>query len=303
MKSPFIPLNYARFRRYMTHGVLEVLHDNMRWAEGPVWLADTRTLLFSDIPSNKIYRWVEWQGVSVFREPSNKANGMSRDRQGRIVTCETGARRVTRTELNGDITVLADNFEGKLLNSPNDIVVKSDGSVWFTDPDYGILSDYTGYRADSEIGACYVFRIDGRTGKLAVAATGMAKPNGLAFSRDERILYVADSGKTHDPDGPHHVVAFNVGADGTLSERRNFAEIEVGFPDGFRVDFEGNLWVCTVEAGISVFAPDGELIGRVELPDPAANLTFGGPQLNRIFITAGQKLYSLFTGSRGISTV
>lgn len=303
MKGPFVPVNYPRFRRYMTHGVLEELHSGMRWTEGPVWFADTQTLYFSDIPASRIYRWVEGQGVSILRAPSDKANGMSRDRQGRLITCESGARRVTRTELNGDITVLADKFEGKRLNSPNDIVASSDGSVWFTDPDYGILSDYTGFRAESEIGANNVYRVAAATNEISLAASGLEKPNGLAFSPDERILYVADSGRTHKQDGAHHVMAFDVGAHGALSNKRAFAEIEVGVPDGMRVDFEGNVWVATVEAGISVFAPDGELIGRIELPDPVANLTFGGPQMNRLFITAGTKLYSLFTGSRGISMV
>jgi len=197
--------------------------------------------------------------------------------------------------------VLADRFQGARLNSPNDVVVKSDESVWFTDPDYGILSDYTGGRAEREIPTCNVYRIDGATNALTAVATDIKKPNGLAFSPNERTLYVADSGVSHDPNGPHHIVVYDV--DGaSLKNPRVFADIEGGAPDGFRIDEDGNLWVCTVYAGVAVYAPDGERIGRIEIPD-AVNLAFGGEQLNRLFVTAGQKLYSLFTNTRGLSTV
>ncbi|TCK39361.1 gluconolactonase [Paraburkholderia sp. BL8N3] len=303
MSKCFIPVDYHRFRRYMTHAVLEELHTGLRWAEGPVWFADAQMLLYTDVPGDRIYRWVEGQGASVFRHGSNHANGMTRDRQGRLVVCESGGRRVTRTELDGRITVLAERFEGKRLNSPNDVVVKSDGTVWFSDPDYGILSDYTGTRADSEIGACNVFRYDPADGSLGVACEGLAKPNGLAFSPDERTLYVADSGRTHDPDGPHQIVAFDVAADGRTGHRRPFAQIPTGVPDGFRVDVDGNIWTSTVDDGVLCFAPDGALIGRIHVPEPVANLTFGGPKLNRLFIAAGQKLYSIFTGTRGLPLV
>jgi gluconolactonase len=286
----------------VTNSVLEELHTGMRWSEGPVWFADTQTLLFVDIPSNQIYRWVEGQGVSVMRQPSNHANGMTRDRQGRLITCEGGTRRVTRTELDGRITVIGDNFEGKRLNSPNDIVVKSDGSIWFTDPDYGILSDYAGDRARSEIGACNVYRWDSATKALTVACEGLAKPNGLAFSPDERLLYVADSGRTHDPHGPHEIVAFEVSERGEVGGRRTFFTIEQGVPDGIRLDTDGNVWTSSVSnEGVMCVSPDGDLIGRIHVPEPVSNLCFGGPKLNRLFITAGPRLFSIFTGARGIS--
>lgn len=302
MTSPFVTHNFHRFSRYATHSNLEELHSGMQWSEGPVWFADTQCLLFTDIPSNKILRWVNGQSVSVHRSPSNKSNGLTRDRQGRLVACESGARRVTRTELNGEIKIVADAFNGAKLNSPNDVVVGSDGSIWFTDPDYGIRNDYTGFRATREQAACNVFRVDGMTGEIRSATSEMSRPNGLAFSPDEKTLYVADSGISHNPQGPHHIVAFDV-IENSLANRRIFAEIEGGVPDGFRVDVDGNLWICSVYNGIQVFASDGELIGQVNVPGSASNLCFGGDALNRLFITCGPKLYSLYTGTRGLSTV
>ena len=302
MSKSFEIIDYARYRRYVTNSVLEELHSGMRWSEGPVWFADTQTLLFVDIPSNLICRWVEGQSVSVMCQPSNHANGMTRDRQGRLITCESDTRRVTRTELDGRITVIADNFEGKRLNSPNDVVVKSDGSIWFTDPDYGILNDYTGDRARSEIGACNVYRWDSATEVLTVACEGLAKPNGLAFSPDERLLYVADSGRTHDPHGPHEMVGFRVSERGEVGSRRTFFTIEQGAPDGIRLDTDGNVWTSSVSnEGVLCILPDGKLIGRIYVPEPVSNLCFGGLKLNRLFITAGPRLFSIFTGARGIS--
>jgi gluconolactonase len=189
---------------------VECLFDGCLWAEGPVWFADANQLVWSDIPNRRMLRWVPELGVSVFRADSNYANGNTRDRQGRLVTCEHGTRRVTRTEADGTITVIADSFNGKRLNSPNDVVVKSDGSIWFTDPTYGILTDYEGFKADPEQQGCYVFRADAETGKLSLVADDFVKPNGLAFSPDERLLYIADSGFSHDPSAPHHIRAFDV---------------------------------------------------------------------------------------------
>jgi gluconolactonase len=292
-------VNYRRFRPYVVGNArFETLHTGMRWAEGPVWFADTGCLLLSDVPSNRIVRWVEGQGASVYREPSNHANGNTRDRQGRLLTCESGGRRVVRTELDGRQTVLADRYLGKRLNSPNDIVVKSDDTVWFTDPDYGILSDFTGNKAPSEIGACHVFRVDPRTGELRSACGDMVKPNGLAFSPDERVLYVADSGASHDPDGPHHILAFDVGDDGSLRNRRVFAVIDAGIPDGFRVDVDGNVWT-SAEDGVHCIAPDGELLGKIRVPETVANVAFGGPKRNRLFIAAASSLYAVYVGTRG----
>ena len=300
MSDHFQIIDFARFRPYVIgHAQLELLHTGMRWAEGPVWFGDLKCLLWSDIPNNKIMRWTEEQGVSVFRYESNHANGNTRDHAGRLVSCESGARRVTRTEFDGTITVLADNFNGKRLNSPNDVVGKSDGSIWFTDPDYGILSDYTGNKAKGEIGSCNVYRIDPQSGKLTIGTSEMSKPNGLAFSPDEKILYVADSGATHDPDGPHHIMAYRVTEQNTLSDPRVFAVIDAGVPDGFRVDVDGNVWTSAAD-GVHCFAPDGTLIGKLLIPETVANLTFGGAKRNRMFITAGRSLYSIFLGTRGV---
>ncbi|HET7714460.1 MAG TPA: SMP-30/gluconolactonase/LRE family protein [Bauldia sp.] len=299
MQKEFVILNYKRFRTYVVaNAPLLRLHTGMLWAEGPVWFADLGILLVSDVPSEQILRFVDGQPPTVFRAPSGNANGNTRDRQGRLITCESGNRRVVRTELDGRQTVLADSHDGKRLNSPNDIVVRSDDSVWFTDPDYGILSDYTGNRAHSELGRRCVFRIDPRSG-TTVATDELDKPNGLAFSPDERILYVADSGATHDPGGPHEIVAFDVSADGTLSRRRTFAVIDPGVPDGFRVDVDGNIWTSAAD-GVHCFTPDGELIGKILVPETVTNLTFGGPKRNRLFITAASSLYSVHVGTRGL---
>jgi len=295
-------VNYRRFRPYVVGNArLETLHTGMRWAEGPVWFADAACLLLSDVPSNRILRWVEGQGASVYREPSNHANGNTRDRQGRLLTCESGGRRVVRTELDGRQTVVADRYLGKRLNSPNDIVVKSDDTVWFTDPDYGILSDFTGNKAPSEIGACHLFRVDPGTGELGSVCSDIVKPNGLAFSPDERVLYVADSGASHDPDGPHHILAFDLGDDGSLRNRRVFAVIDAGIPDGFRVDVDGNVWT-SAEDGVHCIAPDGELLGKIRVPETVANVTFGGPKRNRLFIAAASSLYAVYVGTRGAQT-
>lgn len=301
MSSPFVILNHARFRQYVTHAELEELHCGMRWAEGPVWFADTQTLLFSDIPANRLMRWSEGQPASILRENSGKSNGLTRDRQGRLLVCESGNRRVTRVELDGTTTVIADGFRGMRFNSPNDIVVKSDGSIWFTDPDYGLMSDYTGSRGQSEIGSCNVYRVDS-DGSIDVVIESLQKPNGLAFSPDEKTLYVADSGATHIPEGNHAVYAYEI-VGNRPTDGHKLATIERGVPDGLRIDIDGNLWVCTVHAGISVFAPDGEEIGRIDIPGSTANLAFSGPHLNRLLITAGTRLYGLYTGTRGISPV
>ncbi len=221
---------------------VETLFDRCRWAEGPVWFGDGHFLVWSDIPNNRMLRWVPDLGVSVFRADANYSNGNTRDREGRLVTCEHGGRRVSRTEWDGRITVVADSYKGKKLNSPNDVVVKSDGTIWFTDPSYGIMSDYEGHKGDQEQEGCYVYRVDPQDGSIRVVVDDFVKPNGLAFSPDEKILYVADSGMSHDPEGPHHIRAFDVGDDGNVSGGRVFAVTEIGLPDGFRVDTSGNLW-------------------------------------------------------------
>lgn len=291
-----------RFYKYIVPSAqLEQLYTGARWSEGPVYFADGDYLLWSDIPNNRMLRWTETGGVGVYRQPSNYVNGNTRDRQGRLVSCEHGGRRVSRTEPDGRITILADNFQGKRLNSPNDVVVKSDGSIWFTDPSYGILSDYEGYKGESELGACHVFRLDAHSGKLTIVADSFVKPNGLAFSADESILYISDTGASHDPDGPHHIRAFDVGADATLSNGRVFATINPGVPDGFRVDTDGNIWTSAAD-GVHCYSPAGELLGKILVPETVANVTFGGPRRNRLFIAASTSLYSVSLGSNGIQT-
>jgi gluconolactonase len=281
---------------------LETLHTGMRWAEGPVYFADGRYLVFSDIPNNRMLRWDEESGhVSVFRYPSGFANGNTRDRQGRLISCEHGNRRVTRTEPDGTITVIADRAGGKRLNSPNDVVVKSDGTIWFTDPPYGILTDYEGHKAESEIGGCHVYRCDPETGEISAVATDFVKPNGLAFSADERQLFVADSGRSHAPDAPHHIRVFDVTDGRKLTNGRVFATIDPGVPDGFRLDEDGNLWVGAGD-GVHCFDPNGKLIGKILTPEAVANVTFGGAKRNRLFIAATSTLYAVFLNTRGIQT-
>jgi gluconolactonase len=279
----------------------ELLFDGCRWAEGPCWSQDGRYLIWSDIPNNRMLRWVPdalTGSVSVFRTDSNYANGNTRDRQGRLVSCEHGTRRVTRTEHDGSITVIADSYNGKRLNSPNDVVVKSDGTIWFTDPSYGIMSDYEGHKADMEQDGCYVFRFDPRSGKLAVVADDFDKPNGLAFSPDESELYVADSACAHEPEKPRHIRAFKVGANNTLKGGKPRFILKQGFPDGFRVDTDGNVWT-SAGTGIDVFEAGGEVLGRINFPQIVSNLTFGGPKRNRLFVTCTHELYSVYVTATG----
>jgi gluconolactonase len=280
---------------------LEELFTGCRWAEGPVWFNDGGYLAWSDIPNNRMLRWTPELGVSVFRAQSNYANGNTRDREGRLVTCEHGARRVTRTEPDGRITVIAERHAGKRLNSPNDVVVKSDGSIWFTDPSYGILSDYEGHKSEMEQKGCFVYRVDARSGEVACVADDFVKPNGLCFSPDERLLYIADSGRSHDPEGPHHIRVFSVGEDGRLSGGKVFAVVEPGVPDGMRVDTDGRLW-SSCQDGVICFDPSGAALGKIKVPQMVANLVFGGPKRNRLFIAANKSLYSIYVGVNGAQT-
>lgn len=277
---------------------VERLYDGCRWAEGPVWFADGGYVVWSDAPNNRMLRWIPEVGVGVFRAASNFANGNTRDREGRLVTCEHGPRRVTRTEPDGTITVIADSYRGRPLNSPNDVVVKSDGTIWFTDPNYGIMSDYEGFKAEMEQDGCYVFRVDPARGTIDVAADDFVKPNGLAFSPDESHLYIADTGASHDPDGPHHIRAFTVGSDGRLSGGEVFAEVAPGLPDGFRLDTDGNVWTSAGD-GVHCYSPEGALLGKIRVAETVSNVCFGGPRRNRLFITATTSLYSVFVGATG----
>lgn len=277
---------------------LEELYSGCRWAEGPVWFNDANQLLWSDIPNQCMLRWTPEGGVSVFRQPSNFANGHTRDRQGRLVSCEHGTRRVTRTEVDGSITVLADSHQGRKLNAPNDVVVRSDGTVWFTDPTYGILSDYEGYKSQPEQATRNVYRLDPATGELDAVVTDFNQPNGLAFSPNEKVLYVADSGASHDDVLPRHIRAFDVVDGRRLANGRVFAVIDKGIPDGIRIDTAGNLWSSAGD-GVHCFAPDGTRLGKILVPQTVANLTFGGPRRNRLFVAATNSLYSIYVTATG----
>ena len=280
---------------------VDELTSDCRWAEGPVWFNEHSTLIWSDIPNQRMLRWVEGGGVSEFRARSNFANGNTRDRQGRLVSCEHGTRQVTRTEPDGTITTIADGYEGNKLNSPNDVVVKSDGTIWFSDPDYGIMSDYEGIKSDREQDGCYVFCVNPDTGKIKIVADDFVKPNGLCFNADESRLYIADSGRSHDPEGPHHIREFEVGDDHTLSGGRVFCDVDPGVPDGFRLDVHGNVW-SSCRDGVICFGPSGVPLGKITIPSMVSNLTFGGPRRNRLFITATNAVYAVYVATTGIQS-
>ncbi len=292
----------ARFEKYRQgNAAVERLWTGARWAEGPVWFGDGRYLLFSDIPNNRILRWTEETGeVSIYRSPSNHANGNTRDRQGRLITCEHD-RRVTRTELDGTVTVLLDHFQGKRLNAPNDVVVHSNGSIWFTDPGYGILSDYEGHVAEFELPP-NVYRLDPASREVTVVASDFQRPNGLCFSPDEKKLYIVDTGP--GPGKPHPIRVFDVVDGKRLANGRLFCDMGAGSSDGIRCDADGNLWSAAGWAGegydgVHIFAPDGKLIGKILLPEACANLCFGGADRNRVFMAASQSLYSLYVNDHG----
>ncbi|MFE1951327.1 MULTISPECIES: SMP-30/gluconolactonase/LRE family protein [Streptomyces] len=274
---------------------LQVLHTGSRWAEGPVYLPAWRQLVWSDIPNDRLLRWDEQSGhVSVFRSPAGYVNCNTLDREGRLIHCEQGNRRVTRTEHDGSLTVLADRWEGKRLNSPNDAVVRSDGSIWFSDPDFGITSDYEGHRGESEIGANNVYRIDPVSGEVRLVADCFGAPNGLVFSADESELYVSDTRS-----GVLRV--FDVRDDGTLSDGKVFAETKEGLGrfDNIRFDDGGRLWAAAMGGGVHCYDPDGTLLGRLLVPEPVANVVFGGPKNNIMFLAASTSLYCLMTAVTG----
>ncbi|MFL5725892.1 MAG: SMP-30/gluconolactonase/LRE family protein [Chloroflexota bacterium] len=293
-----------RFARLINASAkLDLLDATSRWAEGPVYVPAARHLLWSDIPNDRMMRWDEGSGhVSVFRSPSQNSNGNTLDRQGRLVTCEQLTRRVTRTEHDGSVTVIADRSQdGKRFNSPNDVVVASDGAIWFTDPTYGIDSDYEGRRAPSEIGRSRVYRVDSSDASVRVVADDFIQPNGVAFSPDERRLYVSDTGRTHVEDGPAHIRVFDVD-DGSLTGGEVFAESPAGLFDGFRLDEEGNVWTSAGD-GVRCYEPEGNLIGFIRLPDPVANVCFGGPARNRLFICATGGVYAVYLRANGVKLV
>lgn len=299
--DPAVEILDASFARYRVFSAaVERLATGCCWSEGPVWFGDGRYLLWSDIPNNRILRWDEETGaVGTFRRPSGFANGNTRDRQGRLVTCEHGGRRVVRTDYDGSLTVLADAFEGRRLNSPNDLVVARDGAVWFTDPTFGIAGYYEGERAESELPQ-NVYRLDAETGALEVVAHAIAGPNGLCFAPDESRLYLVES--RGEP--TRRIVAFDVVGGRTLRDRRVLIDAGPGTPDGIRCDTDGNLWCGwgmgdDALDGVMVFNPEGRLIGRIRLPERCANLCFGGRHRNRLFMAASQSLYALYVETQG----
>ena len=303
--DPAVEVLDDRFSKYrIGNAVVERLFTGCRWAEGPVWFGDARCLIWSDIPNNRMLRWTEEsQEVSVYRSPSRHSNGNTRDRQGRLVTCEHTGRRVTRTEHDGTITVLMDSFEDKRLSSPNDVVVHSDGSVWFTDPGYGIMLNYEGKVAEAEL-PTRVYRLDPETGEATIVADDFLRPNGLCFSPDEDLLYIVDTGRSHDPDGPSHIRVFDVTADNRLENGRVFVDMNPGMADGIRCDEDGNLWAAAGWAGpgfdgAHCYAPDGTRIGQIHLPEICANLCFGGAGKNRLFMAGSQSLYAVYVETTG----
>ena len=298
--DPAIEVISDEFKKYVIgNGYIERIYTGSRWAEGPAWFGDGKYLLFSDIPNNRIIKWEENNGTfTTFRYPSNNANGNARDLQGRLITCEHLSRRVTRTEYDGSITVLADHFQNSKLNSPNDLTVHSDGSVWFTDPDYGILGNYEGDKSQSEI-APGVYRVDSNTLEISRMNTDkILKPNGLCFSHDYKKLYIADSGSNN----PRVTYEYQLSDDGkSIDNGKVFIDTKSDGTDGIRCDTDGNLW-CSAQNGtnsISVYNPKGSLIGRIHLPEKPSNLTFGGIKKNRLFITASKSVYSLYVGATG----
>ncbi len=301
MLTPGFEIVDERFERLVFENArLDKLYEGCRWAEGPAYLPAGKYLVWSDIPNDRVMHFDETDSsVSLFMAPAMNQNGHFVDREGRLVACEHRGCCISRIEHDGSRKVLADRFEGKKLNSPNDLVVKSDGSIWFSDPTYGIDSDYEGDAAPSEIGASYVYRLDALSGELTAVATDFVKPNGLAFSPDETLLYVADTGTTHVKNGPRHIRVAELSADGrSLGAAKLFATCTVGLFDGFRLDTNGNLWASASD-GVHVYAPDGALIGKIKVPEVVANVCFGGPKRNRLYICATTSLYAIYVNARG----
>jgi gluconolactonase len=303
-KPTFGPNGFPAFAGTMA---VERVATGMRWAEGPVYFPAGRYVLFSDIPNNRIMRFSEDDGhLSVYRQPSMNSNGNTIDREGRLLTCEHSGRRVTRTELDGSITIIADKFNGKKLNSPNDAVVASDGSIWFTDPAYGIGGYYEGIKAEQEQAKHNVYRVDPKSGDIKVVVDDFVEPNGLTFSPDEKRLYILDTGFTDGPDNPSHIRMFDVNlSEGKLTNGKVFAEMpKPSITDGARCDREGRVW-CSVgwgdpnEDGVRCYSPEGELLGKIHIPETVANLCFGGQQRNRLYICGSTSLYAVYTSAQG----
>jgi gluconolactonase len=307
MKKPQVSFGPAGFPAFAGTMAVERVATGFRWAEGPVYFPAGRYVLFSDIPNNRIMRFSEDDGhLSVYRQPSMNSNGNTIDREGRLITCEHSGRRVTRTELDGSITVIADKYNNKRLNSPNDAVVASDGSIWFTDPAYGIGGYYEGIKADAEQEKHNVYRVDPKSGDIKVVVDDFVEPNGIALSPDEKKLYVIDTGFTDGPENPSHIRVFDLDlGGGKVSNGKVFAEMpKPSITDGMRIDTTGNVW-CSVgwgnpnEDGVRCYTPGGELLGKIHIPETVANLCFGGQQRNRLYICGSTSLYAVYTSAQG----
>jgi gluconolactonase len=297
-----IEIRDPRFARYiLSNATLETLASGFRWIEGPVWMGDANCLLFQDLPNDRTMRWTEGLGVSVYRSPSNYANGQTRDRQGRLIACSHRGRCLYRTEYDGRVTTLVDRHDGRRLNAPNDVVVKSDGSIWFTDPLYGISTDYEGGRQASEQRPA-VYRFDPQSGQTRVVADDFDGPNGLAFSPDERRLYVSETGDQTTEHPRQYIRVFEVGENqSSLRGGGILHKVEPGYCDGMRVDEHGNIWSSAAD-GVHCINADGELLGKILVPYRVSNLTFGGLVKNRLFIGGSGTLYSIFLNCRGAQT-
>jgi gluconolactonase len=307
LKKPKVSFGPSGFPAFAGTMAVERVATGFRWAEGPVYFPAGRYVLFSDIPNNRIMRFSEDDGhVSVYRQPSMNSNGNTIDREGRLITCEHSGRRVTRTELDGSITIIADKYNGKKLNSPNDAVVASDGSIWFTDPVYGIGGNYEGIKAAPEQEKHNVYRVDPKTGDVKVVVDDFVEPNGIAFSPDEKKLYVLDTGFTDGPDNPSHIRVFDADiAAGKVSNSKVFADMpKPSITDGVRCDTDGRVW-CSVgwgdpnEDGVRCYTPDGDLLGKIHIPETVANLCFGGTFRNRLYICGSTSLYAVYTSVQG----
>ena len=279
----------------MGNAPVKQLATGFDWVEGPVWFGDANCLLFSDIPNNRIMRWSPDSGMSVFRHPSNYSNGNTRDNEGRLISCEHGTRRVTRTELDGSLTIIADSFEGKRLNSPNDVIVHSDGSVWFSDPHYGIMTNYEGFKAEQEL-PCNVYRVDPGSHKIDAVITDMKCPNGLAFSLDEKKLFVADTGRMFSNDA-QHIRVYDLTPDGAVNGKI-FHKIEPGAADGIRLDTQGNIWSSAAD-GVHCINSEGKLIGKILVPELVSNVCFGGRAKHQLYITATTGIYRVTLNVQG----
>ena len=289
--------NQPQFEKYLTTKEFTKIHSGMKWAEGPCYIKSHKKLYFSDIPNNHLLSW-DGSNVKIEKDPSNFINGNTEDLEGNLISCSHGGRCIYKTDINGNTTTLVDKYLDKKLNSPNDVVVKSDGSIWFTDPPYGILSDYEGYKGDMEYGACYVFRYDPKENNLEVVSKDFLKPNGLAFSVNEDKIYIADSGGSHDVNAPNQIMVYDIVENKILKNGKVFHKFNPFFADGFRVDKDDNVWTSAGK-GIKCFNPQGEVIGQLLLPDLVANLTFGGENNNILYVTCSSNLYCMELNQQG----